>query len=170
MNMLPNSCFSIHPIDRELIVILTRGESGYREYKHAPSAGEAQEVIDILNGKLGILPEQVKAMEIGSLFGWDCPGGGENWRYRGPVAEDAPSLLLDVGAMPRKITRKTFLKYASLEKVREIEARLGYKAHHRSGKTMASDDKVKYFRSTYRGEDCVYVSVDGIRYMWTKNR
>lgn len=65
---LPARCFAQLPSTGETIVIV-RGESGYRPIDSVCPP-------EMLNAALPEppTPEQVQAMLIGSMFGWDVPG------------------------------------------------------------------------------------------------
>ena len=71
---LPEMCFSVLPTTGGLICI-KRGESGY--YPSDWDTGDRtrnQELADYHNQELGVTKAQQRAMEAGSMFGWDCPG------------------------------------------------------------------------------------------------
>ena len=71
---LPELCFTTLPSTGELICI-KRGELGY--YPSSWNANDKQrneELADYNNERLGVTAEQRKAMEAGSMGGWDCPG------------------------------------------------------------------------------------------------
>lgn len=69
---LPERCFSITEAFGEVIV-LTRGEAGYRLSRQPTRGKTPQECADKLNGYLGVTKAQAAAMRAGSLFGWDTP-------------------------------------------------------------------------------------------------
>lgn len=86
---LPELCYSVHESTGELIVI-KRGETGYHPCDYStPDKERNVELADFNNDKLGVTPAQRKAMEIGSLCGWDVPGAdparylGDNQLQRG---------------------------------------------------------------------------------------
>ena len=71
---LPELCFSTLRTTGQLICI-KRGESGY--YPSDWDTGDKErnvELVDELNGNLGVTPAQRQAMEIGSMAGWAVPG------------------------------------------------------------------------------------------------
>ena len=71
---LPELCFSTLRSTGQLICI-ERGESGY--YPSDWDTGDKErnvELVDELNGNLGVTPAQRQAMEIGSMAGWAVPG------------------------------------------------------------------------------------------------
>ena len=71
---LPEMCFSVLPTTGDLICI-KRGESGY--YPSDWNTGDRtrnQKLADYHNQELGVTKAQQRAMEAGSMFGWDCPG------------------------------------------------------------------------------------------------
>ena len=71
---LPELCFSTLLTTGELICI-KRGESGY--YPSEWDTGNKErnvELADHLNEELGVTMWQRKAMEVGSMAGWDVPG------------------------------------------------------------------------------------------------
>ena len=70
---LPELCFSTLKTTGELICI-KRGESGYYPSDWSTHDKERNaELANELNEQLGVTVEQRKAMEAGSMFGWDCP-------------------------------------------------------------------------------------------------
>ena len=71
---LPERCFSTLGFTGELILI-NRGESGYyHSVWSTESREENEELAELYNGRLGVTPAQRRAMEVGSMFGWDVPG------------------------------------------------------------------------------------------------
>ena len=62
---LPKICHTTNPVTGAA-VMLKRGESGYYE------SGYPVDAIPALNA--GLRPEQIMAMENGSMFGWETPG------------------------------------------------------------------------------------------------
>ena len=76
-----------------VIGIIVEGESGYYktdilECNRIKSHEEAKVFVDELNKKLGLTKGEVKAMEIGSMFGWDAPGASpESWNPDGSPVE-----------------------------------------------------------------------------------
>lgn len=71
---LPELCFSTLRTTGQLICI-KRGESGY--YPSDWDTGDKEknvELADELNEEMGVTPAQRRAMEIGSMAGWDVPG------------------------------------------------------------------------------------------------
>lgn len=74
LHKLPKFCVarlkrSHNPSDDSLILI-KRGESGYW-----PAGGFTEDY----NERRGITKDQVEAMLIGSMFGWDVPGADPDW-------------------------------------------------------------------------------------------
>lgn len=71
---LPELCFTVLRSTGELACI-KRGESGYFSSDWNQSSQEKNRVTaDLLNERLGVSEAQVKAMEFGSMFGWNSPG------------------------------------------------------------------------------------------------
>ena len=71
---LPDHCFSVLASTGELILIEC-GESGfYHSVWSTESREENEELAELYNGRLGVTPAQRRAMEVGSMFGWDVPG------------------------------------------------------------------------------------------------
>ena len=69
---LPDKCFALLPSSGEIIEI-AHGESGYKMTQmHSPEKSN-REIVDMVNGQLGITRAQEKAMLAGSLFGWQTP-------------------------------------------------------------------------------------------------
>ncbi len=71
MAKLPEKCFTILESTGEMIVI-KRGEKGYypQNLENAPWGAENK---DSLNERMGVTKAQEKAMQAGSMFGWDIP-------------------------------------------------------------------------------------------------
>ena len=71
---LPELCFTVLRSTGELIGI-KRGESGYYLSDwNTEDRARNQELADESNRALGVTDAQRRAMEAGSMFGWDCPG------------------------------------------------------------------------------------------------
>lgn len=72
---LPELCYSVLNTTNEIIVV-KRGETGYyrTDYEPAKDRKAAEEWCDLLNEQLGVTKPQRKAMEVGSMWGWDVPG------------------------------------------------------------------------------------------------
>lgn len=80
ISKLPEYCYSQLNTTGEVIKICS-GMSGFyrqeqfmyikRELQHGVSR---KDLVNKLNIKLGVTPEQKEAMEIGSMFGWEVPG------------------------------------------------------------------------------------------------
>lgn len=71
---LPDLCYTVVKTTGEL-AILKNGQSGYFPCSFSTNDTEANKAIaNHYNEKLGVSPAQAKAMEFGSMFGWDKPG------------------------------------------------------------------------------------------------
>lgn len=71
---LPEMCFSVLP-DTGALICIKRGESGY--YPSDWSTGDKERNIQIrddANESMDVTDAQRKAMETGSMFGWNVPG------------------------------------------------------------------------------------------------
>jgi hypothetical protein len=53
------------------LVAIKRGERGYHPVPDYPNADK--DLAERMNERLGVTPEQAKAMMAGSLFGWHIP-------------------------------------------------------------------------------------------------
>ena len=75
MSKLPEMCYGVLNTTNEIIII-KRGEMGYykTDFTPAKTREAAEEWCDDLNKSLNITRTQRKAMEIGSMWGWDVPG------------------------------------------------------------------------------------------------
>lgn len=75
IDKLPEMCYGVLNTSNELIII-KRGESGYyrTNYPAAKTRKDTEEWCDELNERMDITKAQRKAMECGSMFGWDVPG------------------------------------------------------------------------------------------------
>ena len=70
---LPELCFSVLPDTGDLICI-KRGESGYYPSDwNTKSREQNEELADYNNERLGVTSAQRRAMEVGSMFGWQAP-------------------------------------------------------------------------------------------------
>lgn len=71
---LPDHCFSVLASTGELI-LLKRGESGYYHSTWSTDSREENErLADEGNERMNVTTAQRRAMEVGSMFGWDVPG------------------------------------------------------------------------------------------------
>lgn len=71
---LPELCFTTLPGTDKLICI-KRGELGYYLLSwNTDDRQRNEELADYNNERLGITSNQKKAMEVGSMYGWDVPG------------------------------------------------------------------------------------------------
>lgn len=71
---LPDLCYVVVATTGELAIV-KKGESGYFPCSFSTCDVESNKAIaNHYNEKMGVTPSQAKAMEFGSLFGWDKPG------------------------------------------------------------------------------------------------
>lgn len=70
---LPEKCFSITAAADKLIII-AKGEMGYRPASAIAEGKTARESADIANDVMGVTKAQEAAMLAGSMFGWQVPG------------------------------------------------------------------------------------------------
>ena len=72
---LPDICYGVLATTNEIILI-KKGETGYvpTGYAAAKTAKDADNWCNELNSRLDITKAQRKAMELGSMCGWDIPG------------------------------------------------------------------------------------------------
>lgn len=88
------------------------------------------------------------------------------WNYRTNCTEETARAITHMVDSATKISRSTFFKYVDREALRAVEDILGYDAHPAQGLTMAGDAYVTYWKSRFRGHDCVYFSQSGIEYIF----
>ncbi len=79
----------ISPSDSRRVVILARGELGYRPFPGEPGSGsmspeDAASMVAHTNARWGLTPEMAEAYMVGSMFGWDVPGARAAFLPRGP--------------------------------------------------------------------------------------
>ena len=88
---VPEMCFSVLPSTGELICI-KRGERGY--YLSDWSTDDRKknaELADFNNEKLGVTSAQRRAMEVGSMHGWDIPGADpKSYESHDRIVNSAP--------------------------------------------------------------------------------
>jgi hypothetical protein len=70
---LPDKCFVVLKTKNDEVVMVHRGESGYSPTREGNQPWYGQETADEMNRRLGVTKGQAKAMEMGSMFGWDAP-------------------------------------------------------------------------------------------------
>ena len=72
---LPELCYGVLSTTNQIIIV-KRGETGYYPINYEPAKDReaAEEWCNLLNEQLGITKSQRKAMEVGSMCGWDVPG------------------------------------------------------------------------------------------------
>ncbi len=90
-NDLPEACLSTLPSTGELIV-LKRGENSYTHSDWDTGNRAAnKEYVSRRNCEMGITPAQAKAMQIGSMFGFDKPGADPQYYFdRAFLADTLP--------------------------------------------------------------------------------
>lgn len=71
MTKLPEFCYATLPSNEEEIIVIKRGEKGY--YRVDPLSDVYLCSADRNNELLGVTKAQAKAMQNGSMFGWDTP-------------------------------------------------------------------------------------------------
>lgn len=95
------SCYT-YVRTENVIGIIRKGESGYYktdilECNGIKTNDEAAAFVDELNEDLGLTKGEVKAMEHGSMFGWDTPAADpENWNDDGtPKIKKSSTVTID---------------------------------------------------------------------------
>lgn len=75
LDRLPDWCYGVLVPDNRIIII-HKGMSGYynTDYDSAKSFEAAEEWCNKINEQIGVSKEVRKAMEAGSMWGWDIPG------------------------------------------------------------------------------------------------
>lgn len=66
--MLPTKCYRLHPYSGEKVMIEV-GKEGFKPIESALSVNKLNATLDPMP-----TPEQIEAMTVGSMFGWDVPG------------------------------------------------------------------------------------------------
>ncbi len=79
LSRLPKRCFAVLP-GRDQLIEVRRGDCGYYPWDVGDGTEQLdlQDIADGINARLGVTPEQVEAMLIGSMFGWHVPGANVN--------------------------------------------------------------------------------------------
>lgn len=84
---LPLMCYSTLKSTGDLIVI-KRGETGYFKTElNTPDPNENRQIAANLNKIINLSDAQLKAMEFGSMFGWDKPGAKPEAYLKKPLEE-----------------------------------------------------------------------------------
>ena len=84
-----------------VIGVIKKGETGYYktdilECNGIKTPDEAKELINELNENLGLTKGEVKAMEHGSMFGWETPAADpEKWNDNGTPKKTRPTVIID---------------------------------------------------------------------------
>ena len=89
-------------------------------------------------------------------------------RYLTNCVESTADPIIDMVDNSREITRRTFLKHVDRDDQLHLEqGGLGYVAHPSQGLTMARDWAVRYYKSKFEGNPCVYFDNSCIEYIFT---
>lgn len=74
LSKLPNLCYGVLPAEPK-IILLKAGEKGYWESRieKCKDFDEAERLCDYLNENIEVTKSQRKAMEFGSMWGFDVP-------------------------------------------------------------------------------------------------
>lgn len=72
MAKLPEFCFTTNETDEEIVVVIHKGENGYRTCFGNKIKGE--KAVNEMNKCIGVTKQQEQAMKCGSMFGWDVSG------------------------------------------------------------------------------------------------
>lgn len=70
----PELAASVLLSNPKLVIMIGAFENGYHPYEEFDSEKEARTFADGFNARHEVTPAQRRAMEIGSMFGWDVPG------------------------------------------------------------------------------------------------
>jgi hypothetical protein len=81
--------------------------------------------------------------------------------YTTDCVHSTADLIIDMTDKARKITYRTFKKYA--EGLEEIASAMGYGPWL----SLKKDWAVSYYKSTYDGRPCVYMDHSAIEHIWT---
>ena len=79
------------------------------------------------------------------------------------VSSDARSINAMIDSS-REITYRTFLRYVSPGELYSLFP--AYARDSREGLTLKNDWHVRYFKSVYRGKECVYIRHSAIEYVF----
>jgi uncharacterized ParB-like nuclease family protein len=85
---LPELCYT-DVATEDVVCIIKKGETGYYRTDWRLSPNDRKGHIDELNAKLKLTPQQVLAMQIGSLVGWHAPGADVDYHKQLAVKKEA---------------------------------------------------------------------------------
>ncbi len=88
------------------------------------------------------------------------------FRYTTSCIDAAPEATADMILTAKEVTREAFLHYVYVPDVSFREKVLGYAANPNDGMLMRDDYHVRYYRSTYRREPCVFFTHSAIEYIF----
>lgn len=70
---LPEYSFAVLKANNNEVIMIHRYQKGYSPTREGNEPWYGQETADEMNRKHGITKAQAKAMEAGSMFGWNIP-------------------------------------------------------------------------------------------------
>ena len=68
------------------------------------------------------------------------------------------------------ITRRTFLRHVSKDRLDDHADSMGYETHPSRGLTMAADWHITYHRSRFKGKLCYFFKWSGIEHLYIRRR
>lgn len=86
--------------------------------------------------------------------------------YRTNSEEESKRALNNMLRAATPLSRTSFLRYVKTESLHEVENILGYDRPWAQGFSMAADQTVLYFRSTFRGKECCYFDRDDVQFIF----
>lgn len=81
-----------------------------------------------------------------------------------------PGGLVDMINLAVEIPRSSLAKKVKAGQLQKLSDYLGYATHHKKGLTMASDDSLKYFRSTLFRKPVMFIQKGSVMYILAEDQ